>query len=330
MKRVKAFVANKECDTFVSELNKLVWEGESSYSALLPPEMPVIIIVGAPRSGTTLLLQWLNKYGCAAPSNLAARFFEVPLFAGRLQRLLTDPILNYRNELAVQSHADFKSEYGKTEGALSPHEFSFFIRRFFPVQFGEPLSDTELATCDVKGLLAGLRRFAWGMRCPVALKGLLVQYCLKVFAGQKNVVFVYSHRNEVDNVISLLSHRLTVANDSEEWLSVRPREYQWLRELRPVEQVAGQVRFTNQALQEQFRCNADLIWLDACHEAFCADPLDLHRRLSSALEAIGHPPLPVYCGPLSLRAHRYDRTSQEYRAAAAALDRIGSMAPGAR
>lgn len=327
MKRVAAFRANHDADSFLQELNQLVLEGESVHGADRPPDLPVVLIVGPPRSGTTLLTQWLNQSGLAVPSNIAARFTRVPLFAGRLQRLLTDPALNYRNELASAPATGFESDYGKTSGLLSPHEFSFFIRRFFPVRVGEPLTPEELARADVAGFLDGLRHFASGMNCPVAVKGLLVQYCLGLFAGQRNVVFLHSHRDEADNVVSLLSHRQKVADDPNEWLSVRPAEYDWLRHLSPVEQVAGQVHFTNAALRRQFAAFPGLVWLDARHEEFCANPADLHGRLSAAFMAMGQPPLPAYQGPDRFDLRHYDRAGDAYRSARQALDRLPALAP---
>lgn len=327
MKRRSEFVSHPLSKDFLAQINELVAVGEDNADVTLGSPNPLILVVGAPRSGTTVLMQWLQASGISVPSNIAARFPRNPYFAGLLQRLLSDPALNYRDELTIPPPDEsFRSDYGKTRGPLSPHEFSFYIRRFFPVSVGERLTVEQLKQIDVAGFLRGLALFGAAVGTPVALKALLIQYHLELFADARHVIIVHVHRDEADNVCSLLAHRELVAGDAGEWISVRPPQYDYLVELAPVEQVAGQVHFTNREIEAQLvRFPVErVISLD--HEAFCADPSALHGELQARLTVMGATPLPDYTGPASFKLARYDRGGERYRAATGALQRVARLA----
>lgn len=327
MKRTSGYTAAAGVNDFLRAINELIARGEENVREPLEAECPVVLVVGAPRSGTTVLMQWLRAVGLAVPSNLAARFSVNPLFAGMLQRLLTDPSLGFRDELAVGSSSDgFSSSYGKTKGLLAPHEFSFYFRRFFPVTVGEELTPEQLSQCDTAGFLEGLRRFGEALGVPVGVKAMLIQYHLKLFLEDRRVVVIHTVRDEPDNVVSLLGHRSVVAGDPQEWISVRPPEYAWLRELSPVEQVAGQVHFTNQRIRQQLAdFPADRV-LRLHHEEFCGKPRRLHDWLRDSFAAAGWPWPRGYDGPDEFKVRRYDAESAEYRAAVDALAKVRELA----
>jgi hypothetical protein len=273
-------------------------------------------------------MQWLKAVGLAVPSNLAARFSMNPRFAGMLQRLLSDPSLGYRDELAISAPDDgFSSTYGKTRGVLAPHEFSFFFRRFFPVSVGEELSPEQLAACDTAGFLAGLRRFSWSLQAPAAVKALLIQYHLGLFRHDPAVIIIHTVRHEPDNVISLLRHRRLVAEDVNEWISVRPPEYAWLRDLPPAEQVAGQVHFTNLHIGQQLNGFPPERFIRLDHGDFCRHPAALHEALRERLAAAGFASDKAYEGPAAFPEQRYDPASEEFQVACEALGRIQQGPP---
>ena len=326
-KRTSEFRPAASSAEFLAAINELVSAGERHAPASADDRLPIILVVGAPRSGTTVLMQWLKACGFAVPSNLAARFSTNPRFAGMLQRLLSDPSMGYRDELAVGSPGDsFASSYGKTRGVLAPHEFSFFFRRFFPVTVGEALHLEQIGACDPEGFLAGLRGFGSALGAPPAVKALLIQYHLELFLADPRVIIIHTIRDEADNVVSLLGHRISVAGDVREWISVRPPEYEWLRDLSPVEQVAGQVHFTNLHIGRQLRRFPQERVLSLPHGDFCAHPARLHALLRERLSAAGFEWTRPYDGPESFTARHYDPASVEYREATAALERVRKMA----
>jgi hypothetical protein len=325
MKRRPEFTASVASEDFIARMNDVIALGEDNVDIVPQRQRPILMVVGAPRSGTTVLMQWFRSTGFATPSNIAARFPRNPYFAGMLQRLLTDPALNFRDELTIPESDPFRSDYGKTKGPLSPHEFSFYFRRFFPVTVGEPVAPD--APCDVAGFIDGLQVFAAAMGRPVVLKGLLVQYMLDRFMDAAPVFFLHVHRDEADNVRSLYRHRRQVADDPEEWISVRPPQYAWLKDMSPVEQVAGQVHFTNLEVRRQLAALPQGRVLSVSHDDFCADPGGLNARLSAAFEAGGFDPLPVPEDVAPFEVTRYDPNDPDRKAAEAALVQVSRGNP---
>ena len=218
---------------------------------------------------------------------------------------------------------EYRSDYGKTAGLLSPHEFSYFIRKHVPVTVGEELTPEQKSQSDIPGLVNGLSLFGHGLGQPVAIKGLLLQYVLDLFAETNNVIFLHTVRQEVDNVVSLFRHRQHVAGDDNEWISVRPPEYPWLKDLSPIEQVAGQVHFTNRALRRQLDAMKSERSIVISHEDFCFNPAALHQQIQERLSGLGSR-LSPYAGPESFETTKYDQNSDSYRAAEAALISVQS------
>ena len=322
MKRKEAYAANVSSNDFITRIGEVVAKGEENMS-LSHERMPLFLVVGAPRSGTTVLMQWLGQIGLAVPSNLAARFPGSPYFGGLIQRLLSDPELAYKDELAIPAAESFKSDYGKTAGPLSPHEYSFFFRRFFPVTVGEALSAAQLAACDTAGFVENLELFAAAMQKGAAVKGLLIQYHLALFAAHSNVFFIHTHRDEADHICSLHRHRAIVAGDADEWISVRPPEYDWLKALSPIEQVAGQVHYTNAAIARQFAQLPAHRAIAIEHEAFCDRPQTLFDAINAGLAAEGFETLGAYTGPKEFsNKSTYKTREGVYAGAAAALARV--------
>jgi hypothetical protein len=91
----------------------------------IEPSRPTIFIVGAPRSGTTLLHQLLAQTGAFGyVSNFTARFWKAPAIG-----LLAEQALNIQdNETST-----FESNLGRTEGLNAPHHFSKFWTSWFQI-----------------------------------------------------------------------------------------------------------------------------------------------------------------------------------------------------
>lgn len=297
MHRTNAFMRQPSTDEYLAGLNQLVLQGEQRVAPRDPTPVPLVLVLGAPRSGTTLLTQWMAANGLGYPSNLAARFWQVPYFAGQLQRLLTDPALHFRDELAVGETNPFESQYGKTSGILSVHEFSFFVRQFFPVTVGERVLPELRQEAAVHEFLRAVSLFGHGLGRAVAMKGLLLQYELDWFRGHDHVLLIHVYRNEIANACSILKHREKVAGDRNEWISVRPPEFTWLRDLPATQQVAGQVFFTNRWIQRQLTELPISQSLSVSHEEFCEAPNHLYEHVRNWLVGQGWDDIGPYDGP---------------------------------
>ena len=88
-KRNKEFQRNKDLENFLKEINEDLLIAEKEQLKKQMKEYPVILVVGALRSGTTLLTQWLaNTKQFAYATNVLSRFYETPIIGAKIQRLL--------------------------------------------------------------------------------------------------------------------------------------------------------------------------------------------------------------------------------------------------
>jgi len=306
--RSKEHQRNQGLEALLAELNTTLGQAEEGMEAL-PAELehPVVLVVGAPRSGTTLLMQWLAATGdFAYPSNLLSRFYAAPYLGARIQQLLTDPRFDFKDELRgiATQEAPFASALGKTKGALQPNEFWYFWRRFIPNTVPEWLTREQEAAIDGAGLKRGFAHLQSAFGKPFAAKGLILQYNLETLRRiLGKVIFVHNHRHPFFNMQSLLRSREAFFGNLDAWYSVKPREYAWLRDRDPVTQVAGQVHFTHASIEAELASMDQRHVLRISHEEFCRDPGGFHLALGAKLAEWGWPITTRYHGPANFAPH---------------------------
>ena len=136
-RRRKEHQRSPDLEALLDELNTIAEVGAAHQGVWdQQPLHPPVFLVGCPRAGTTLFMQWLAaSRRFAYPSNLASRLFRSPRMGALLHRALLD--FDTREEIvpAAQQTVSFSSVLGKTKGAVQPHEYWYFWRRFF--HFGE-------------------------------------------------------------------------------------------------------------------------------------------------------------------------------------------------
>jgi hypothetical protein len=320
---------NESLEKLLHETNRILAPAEE---VLLEkgatPRLPTLLIVGAPRSGTTLLLQWLAASGhFAYPSNLMSRFYLAPAVGARIQLLLTDERFAFRDELwDLGQSADFSSDLGKTRGALSPNEFWYFWRRFLPNEELRPLSTDEIGQIDTEGLRQELAAVEQVFEKPVAMKALILQYNLapltRIFPSG---LVLHVCRSPLYNAQSILEAREKFFGDRTQWYSAQPPEFASLLELDPAGQVAGQVYYTNRSIEQQLEDLDARRWLRVDYESFCAEPQRVYANLRSKLGELGWE-LPVeYPGPPTFTHTNQRRISQaEFKALGEAWDALGA------
>lgn len=302
--RRASFQRNLALEALLAELSALLGPVEAQLVAHFErPTRPVILIVGAPRSGTTLLLQWLAQSGYLAyPTNLLSRFYAAPALGARIQLLLTDPRYDFRQELGDLQHTfDLTSELGKTRGALAPNEFWYFWRRFFPLTAPRQLSPAEEVQADGPGFAAEIAALQAVFEQPFVAKGMLLQFNLPFLARFfDHLLFIHIQRHPLYVMQSLLAARETYFGDREAWYSVEPPEAVWLRaQPDPIQQVAGQVYYTRQHITAglaRLPAAQALVW---DYEALCDRPAAHWEALTTRLAQHGYRPAAdwLYRGP---------------------------------
>lgn len=267
---------------------------------------PIVFIMGPLRSGTTLLSQWLAATGVVSyPTNLLSRFYQAPAVGALVQLLLTDPRYNFRDEiLDFIAPIDFRSENGKTRGALAPNEFWYFWRRFLP--FGELdwLPDEQLRKLvDSDLLVHELYSISRVFQKPFALKGMILNYNIpfldEIFA---KALFIQTARDPVANIASVLDARKRQYGDENSWYSFKIPEYPELKTLDALHQSAGQVHYINRAVSQGMSRVHESRKMIVEYEAFCQNPRAVYQNVLTklGLSVAEHP----YRGPAQFDSSR--------------------------
>jgi len=289
--REEKFKRNSSLEDFLNEINSDLTCVENNLLTKKDPEYPLIFIMGAHRSGSTLMMQWLANMGSFSyPTNMMSRFYKAPIIASKIQMLLTDKRYNYRNEIRdFNSNIDFSSENGKTKGALAPNEFWYFWRRFLPFGELDYLSSQELMEkVDIDTFKSEFSGIIDVLQKPFALKGMILNYNID-FLDQlfPKAIFIHVKRDSLTNIESALKARERQLGSIDEWYSFKFKEYNELKKLNPYEQVAGQLYYINKAVKNGLDNVVEYKKMLVPYEEFCSNPEKFYDELVEKLKLQG-------------------------------------------
>lgn len=261
-----------------------------------------IFILGAPRTGSTLLYQMITAaFGCAYFSNLVNQFFpQAPVLGLTVQKVL-----------AARDSIDFHSRFGKTEGLFQPSEASAVMRDWFggehPSQsrsagFIPGRARIALATCRAAESLFGR---------PLVIKNAWNCFRIEATAGAlPQARFIWIRRDLRAAAKSDLHARYAVQGSPLAWNSATPANVERLRERPYVEQVVeNQYEFSAAIGAALARLTPDRhteVW----YEDLCRRPAATLSALEMAL-----PDLPLARTQLIAGATAEPATSWELNAA---------------
>lgn len=304
--RRPAYSRNPRLSRLLTELNELLAPTMDRVVARHEtPELPIVLVMGCPRSGTTLALQWLASLGVFSyPTNLLSRFYAAPYVGALVQRMLVDPEYQFRDELlGVPYHRpDFGSALGKTTGLLAPNEFWYFWRRHFAAQ---PDPWLPAGDCIDRGrLLAELASLQAGLGgLPFAAKGLMFNWRIpELDALLPRAVFINLRRDPILNMQSLLAARREFYGDIRSWYSFKPPQLSSVEQMDPYEQVAAQVTYTRTAVEQGLDAIAGERGLTVDYETLCRRPHEVYAALADRLGSQGVELPRTYTGPIAFAA----------------------------
>lgn len=261
-----------------------LFEGYRQYAeSMTQPHLPVVFIIGAGRTGSTLISQLLHEsgmFGCV--SNIAARFPKAPAMGMMISQEL--------EQIICKTGAQYNSNYGRTDGLLQPHEFGYFWDRWFDLgQKTHNLDNAELAKVDRVGLLNELTAMESIWNKPLAFKNntWLTLQASFIASILPSVVFVVCRREPIFTAQSHLFGRELRFGDREKWWSIRPSTYPILKDLSLWEQLAGQVIDIERELDMELSKIPNSQIVEAPYEEVCRDPNALFSRIYAAVKAQG-------------------------------------------
>jgi hypothetical protein len=232
-----------------------------------------IFVLGAPRSGTTLLYQllvegldvgWLANAHAARPSDVV-----------RVERAAPPR--------DVRLGSDFDSLHGATSGDWGPSEAGEYWYRFFPRAPHEQ-HDADATRERTSSIRAAVRAFADACSAPVVFKNTLNSLRVPVLAvGLPEARFVLIERDLADNARSLLVGRTRREGGIDAWWGARPDGADELGAATPAEQVAWQARVVHDVARTELERTAPARWLHVTYDELCNDPRALIARIHAWL-----------------------------------------------
>ena len=111
------------------------------------------------------------------------------------------------------------------------------------------------------------------------------------------MVFIHVKRDPCTNIASALEARKKQLGDERKWYSFRiPQMPELLKFEDPVMQVAGQVYYINQTVEQKLQNVAEERKMELCYEDFCENPEHYYHILRQKLEKQGFQISEQYCG----------------------------------
>lgn len=302
-KRTAVFQRNVNLEILLTELSQYLGPLELEIEKrFIAPSMPPLFLVGNPRSGTTVFMQFLSLTGqFAIPTNLLSRFYYAPYLGAKIQQLLTDRRFDYKGQLTdFTCSFDPSSSLGNSSSALGPHEFTHFWRRFLPNYDLEFLNEEQLCYVDQDGLRKGIAAIEHVFEKPFAAKAFILQYNVDLLSSIfTKCLILYFARNSLFIMQSILKAREAYYGNREIWWSVKPKEYELLKDMDVYHQIAGQVYFTELAIEKGLRTTPAANQLMVQYEDFCKEPAMVYEQIRTKYSALGFELKPEYTGPVS-------------------------------
>ena len=197
-----------------------------------------IFIVGAPRSGTTILNQLFA--GCSDVgyvNNLMATFWRAPIAGALLS-----------NRWMSQKYFSGVSAFGVTKDIREPHEFGGFWRE--QLHYPGIEQKAEAQGVDWNHLKNTLNNISRVFHRPVVYKVFQLYWHIREFHQvSPESKWIWIQRDTVDNAVSLLNSRRKKVGGVNAWLSAKPLGIEPYLGDNPHLEVVSQVELINSWLE---------------------------------------------------------------------------------
>jgi hypothetical protein len=257
---------------FLQRLNERLDGIDSEYN----PEGDVfhnIFIVGAPRSGTTVLSQLFA--GCSDAgyvNNLMASFWKAPVTGALLsERWMRDRIFTGC------------SIYGQTNDISEPHEFGAFWRD--KLQNSDMVQRANGQDINWRDLLDVLNSVSIVFGRPMVYKVFQLFWYIREFhQASPNGKWLWIQRDTVDNALSLLDLRRHQTGNINQWVSAKPLGAELHCDQGPHLEVVAQVQLINNWLKDELSKLPENIWRRVTLESLTHDTERVFEELCSWAE----------------------------------------------
>lgn len=206
-----------------------------------PLKYQPIFIIGAPRTGSTILYQSLtNQFDVLYINNLVCGFYNSLIFGFFLSGKL----------FKQQAHNCFASDYGSTLGLNSPSECGEFWYRWLP-RHKHFIDHDEVDARTVEKIRQEITAIINKYDKPLVFKNLnagqRLRLLYKCFPEAK---FIFCKRKPFFTAQSILNAKRKLGLVDNEFWSVMPRNVEELKKLPWAEQIVGQIYYLEKQISE--------------------------------------------------------------------------------
>ena len=299
-------------ENYLLGLNKVLQEKETGEYLDLEEDHPSIFVFGLPRSGTTFMTQLIvHSFDIGYINNFMARFWLAPVAGIKLSNII------YSNE----TEAYFDSNYATTKNISDIHEFGYFWRNWLmkdtiPDILRSKENESIIDWAGLKKCILNIHNaFGKGWIC----KNIFGAYHLEKLTQLLNKsLIVYIERDPLDNAISILDARKKFYSDINLWWSTIPYEYEELKDLPTMEQIAGQVHYLRRYYDMELSKLPDNRYLRIDYKDATTDPLNTVEKIKNKLDQLTNSDNPlienaskIFSDKINYRAYK-DRESEKH------------------
>ena len=224
---------------------------------------PPIFMIGAPRTGSTILYEYITHYlDVVYINNLMCIFHRILYLGYVISRVV----------LRNKQHGCFDSENGSTSGLNSPSECGEFWYRWVPTD-RHFVDFNELDNLQIAQIHDIVRSVVNASNKPIVFKNMNCGQRLRIIKDIfPNALFIYCKRDPLYTAQSLIEVREKVYKSRTKWWSIMPREYDELIKLDYPEQVVKQIYYIQKQIEEDLCLFARRQSIEVWYESFCESP----------------------------------------------------------
>jgi LPS sulfotransferase NodH len=236
-----------------------------------------IFIVGAPRSGSTILYQIITSYfDLLYVNNFIAYRFQTFYLS----------FLRSSKRFKKFDHQTNTSNYGITEGENSPNESVYFWKQWF--NFNEDNTKQRITTKQKKVIYALIAAVSSKFNKSIVFKNLDLGQNLNVIKDIfPDAIIIYVKREKIYNVQSIYLARLKFFNDPKHWFSVKPGSYEIIKHYDYTEQIVRQVADIEAYIENNVKLSDKESCMQVNYEELCKNPEGVISDLTSFLQEKG-------------------------------------------
>lgn len=251
-------------------------------------KFPIVIVVGAPRSGTTLVAQTLIKHlPVCYFNNLTSIFPHSPITANRLFE-----------KWIRKEEITYTSYYGKSLHLSGPNDALYIWDRWL----GKDRKNLtkHLNNNEKKDMLRFFNAYTGFYQKPLVCKNNSLNVRASRIAGTlKNAHFICLTRNPLFLAQSLLKARKEIHGNVHVPYGIGDPSLATSQAPDYIEDVCRQVLFHEEKIrEEQRKIGARRFWI-VSYESFCREPEKLVKRVSEIIFGLPFQPQPVKPFPVS-------------------------------